>query len=150
MMQIMLNKMPDDPLAREYFRLVARIVFVALLHIRRGPACQRFLHDTPAGFQPGYQLCHLPFCRTLAVPLTQFGKLLVAHSHHVVKPAGAGSDDVADNGADRAQSWRSAQRKLIGSKESNRFCEERLVVMPTFVKDRERRCILSHALISFQ
>ena len=33
MMQIMLDKVPDNPLARESFRFITRIIFIALLHI---------------------------------------------------------------------------------------------------------------------
>src|SRR5579872_1595605 len=104
MMHVMLDEVPDDPLARKDLRLARLRVGVreGLIQIRRGPTLQSGLQHLPGVPQATGKLSGTPAGRIAVVPLPKLSKCLVADSQRHMTPPGAGADDMGAVLADAA------------------------------------------------
>src|SRR3990172_4400497 len=115
MMEVVLEKMPDDPLAREHHRLASARAWDGLGGQLGGrPAGEGILHKLPGGLEAGDQLGRRAPERVLVIYVYQRGDVGVAFADDVVKPVGARGDDVSGDDAYRAQVRRGLQGKLVG------------------------------------
>jgi hypothetical protein len=131
---IVLDDVPDDPLARE--RLVAPDKLLA--KIGGGPAFQAVVDHPPGALQPLFQLGGAALGLAVVIPGLQLLQPGVTLAHDGVEPPDARGDDMRGDDPDRALIWRGAQGKLLWSQRRDGGGEQILIAVPVAVIGRQR------------
>src|SRR5579884_2622648 len=111
-MEVVFDKMPDDPGARERFWLF-RCTAQDLIPFGRCPALNCLLHQLPGCLKAVDQLGGAASRHAWAIPVPKFGHCLASFVHIHKEPARPRSNYMQNNFTDRAQTGGCSERELI-------------------------------------
>src|SRR5258708_40229581 len=135
-MQVVLDHMPDHPLAREFVWLAPALASKDIVQVFRRPAGESVLDHLPGGFKSGDQFSSTPRRSVGLIPVVHWSNRCITFAHEHMKPADACADDMRGVFADGAQVWCSTQHKLLHSKRLDGPHEVTLVNIPAFIESR--------------
>src|SRR6266487_1027631 len=145
MMKIVLNEMPDNPLAciGLIFSILIGIVN-NFCQIGNGPVVQGILNDLPGGFQSLDQ-----FGSGTGRLTRQRDQMFIALFQGIIKPASTHPDDMGCEIADRTELRCGTQGELLECQRLNSLDKQFLIGIPAFIKGEKRNLLFSHKVSSF-
>jgi len=114
MMEIVLDNVPDNPLACQVKHLAIARFLEDVIEVGGRPAGERGLEHVPGDFEAVDQFCDASGGRAFFIPGFQGqDNLCVAFAHALVKPADTGADNMGDVLANAAQMGSGPQGELL-------------------------------------
>src|SRR5258707_8110246 len=143
--QIVLDDVPDDPLACQATYLAIARFLEDVIEVSGRPAGERGLEHMPGDFEAVDQFCGASGGRAFFIPgLQGQDNPCVAFAHAHVKPADTGADNMGHVFANAAQMGSWPQSELLSRKRSNGGDEKLLVLLPALVKREQVGMLFSH------
>src|SRR3989440_10470931 len=133
--QVVLDHMPDDPLAREFVWLAPALASKDIVQVFRRPALQALLPGAKGHFQAAHQFggrWHF----AIVLPLGDGRYLWTAFAHQAIQPTGTRADNMPGELANGAEMGSYAELQLLGGKRLDGLDEVTLVDIPAFVESR--------------